>query len=369
MARLIKVGADSGEMAWNEALADPKIDDVLLLEPGFYRLDQPCELVDLTFKGLGSSPEDTVIYASFVMTESTRYGTFENVHLIQTGEPIVQLPAKVNAYLTFRHCLVEGAADLDVPAVNAEGQINLEIYSSVFRQASITLQAGSDFNLEVADSEFATLMEAAPPISLSGTGTAMINTSSITGGPVMVKEETAQVELDLNKATLPLLYLQGTCSLNAVEVAFTNDTYGLRVQDTCYANLLNCSLRGAASLAGLSLLVAQNVVMDKLTLQDRANAILAGGSICRGIALRDAALADLNRVKLAASGDADLVEMSGSATVTGKDLVFQGPGHRIAAKDQAAMEAGVLASSQHEIDLALTGEAKVTLEGVKSKLV
>lgn len=367
MARLVKVGTASGETAWNEALADPKIDDVLLLEPGFYRLDQPLDLVDLTFKGLGASPEDTVIYANFKMTASTRYGTFENVHLMQAGEPLVRLPSSSNSYLTFRHCLVEGNGRASAPAIDAAGQVNLEIYSSIFRQASVSLQAGSDFSLEIADSEFAGA--AYTPISLSGSGTASINTSRFAGGPVMVKDETAQVEMELNKVTLPLLYLQGTSSLNAVEANFTNDTYGLRVQDTCYANLLNCSLQGAVSLAGVCLLVAQNVVMDKLTLQDRANAILAGGVIRRGIALRDVSLADLNKVKLAASGEAALVEMSGSAAVTGKDLVFQGPGHRIAARDQAAMEAGVLASSQREIELALTGEAQVELEGVKSRLV
>ena len=52
MPRIVKVGAGGDEIDWKEALKTLRADDMLLLKPGFYELEQGISACDVTIRWL-----------------------------------------------------------------------------------------------------------------------------------------------------------------------------------------------------------------------------------------------------------------------------------------------------------------------------
>ena len=84
--RIVKVGAGGDEIDWKEALKTLRADDMLLLKPGFYELEQGISACDVTIKGTGASPEDTIIDGYISVSPDSRYVTLENLTINTVGE-------------------------------------------------------------------------------------------------------------------------------------------------------------------------------------------------------------------------------------------------------------------------------------------
>lgn len=76
MTRLIKVSGRGDGTDWKSALKDLQPDDVLLLAPGFYELNQGLEVNNITIKGTGNASEETVISGFFVLDRDCSFFYF-----------------------------------------------------------------------------------------------------------------------------------------------------------------------------------------------------------------------------------------------------------------------------------------------------
>ena len=112
MARLVKVSGRGDGTTWESALKDLQPDDVLLLAPGFYELDRGLEVNNVTIKGTGNTPDETVISGFFVLENNCNFFTLENIALqTKSGHNTIYVEDDADTYLTLRNTTLYGDED------------------------------------------------------------------------------------------------------------------------------------------------------------------------------------------------------------------------------------------------------------------
>lgn len=212
MPRIVKVGAGGDEIDWKEALKTLRADDMLLLKPGFYELEQGISACDVTIKGTGASPEDTIIDGYISVSPDSRYVTLENLTINTVGEKnAIFIPYNADTYLTLRNCFIKTEINENA-ALALNGKCTVELYSSRIVNGSVSFFSGSDFRLEMNDSKIDYPVTNYCGLALEGIGTAIINNSIIDSSLNTFSD--TNIELVVNNSRLRDVHLAGQTWLN-----------------------------------------------------------------------------------------------------------------------------------------------------------
>ncbi len=344
MARIVKVGGGGGEHDWHDALKDLRGDDVLMLEPGFYELPQGVTLTDVTIKGMGTVPEDTVILGYISVSEDSRYVTLENLCInTNTDHNSLFIPAEADSYLTLRNCVVKGAGT-DTAAIAANGKVTMELYSSKVVNGSLSFFADADFRLEMNDSLVDYASDKFCALALEGQGTAIINNSRVHGSVNTFNKTNA--ELDINNSQLDYLLLHGQTWMNMMGThVLSKEDSCLYVSDDCWVNIMNSQFEGGVFFDKNTHSIVQNCTINRMIAVDEAKITLTGSQILAHADFQDEVQADVNRSSFNGNFDYEyFLALSGKARLSGHDLILNANHSALAVKDDAKLNTNILAS-------------------------
>lgn len=364
MTRIIKVGAGGGEINWHEALKDLRADDVLFLEPGFYDLPQGITLTDVTVKGMGTSPEDTVILGYISVSEDSRYVTLENLCInTNTDHNSLFVPIEANSYLSLRNCVIKGVGT-DTAAVAANGKVTLEMYSTKVMNGSISMFADADFRLEMNDSIIDYSSEEYCALALEGEGTAIINNSYIHGATNTFVKTNA--ELDINNSRLDYLLLHGQTWMNMLNSqVLSKDDACLYISDDCWSNIMNSTFNGGIYLDKKTRTIMQNSTVNRMIAVDEAKVTITASQVLTHADFQDQASADATRVSFNGNQEYEyFLALSGQAHLDGHDLILNANHSGLAVEDDAQFNTNVLASDQPQLEIECTKKPNIKIFGM-----
>ena len=365
MARLVKVGASIEETNWHEALKDLRTDDVLLLEPGFYDLPQGILFSDITIKGTGTLPEDTTILGCINVANDSRFVNLENLCLNTNDEAnSLYIPPKANTYLTLRNCIIKGYGD-DTAVIACNGKVTLELYSTIILNGSVSLFADADFRLEMNDSTIENVVKDVAALALEGRGTAIINNSQINGS--IETYANSNIEINFNNSQANSLLVQGEVWLNMLnsELSFQDDTC-LYITDRTWVNIVGCNFKGCVYLDSKPHVIIQNSQIDRLIGVNEVQLTIINSLILSHTDFQDKAKCSARQTTFNGGLEYQyFLALGDYAEFEGRDLIFNSNGAHLAVKDSAKLSASVIATSDEEITVERSYEAKFKLLGMK----
>lgn len=364
MPRLIRVGGGGGEISWHDALKDLRADDVLLLEPGFYLAEQGLKLADVTLKGMGSSPEDTVIMGFLETAADSRFVNLENLTVNTTSDHnSLIMPEEANGYLSLRNCVVKGAGK-DTAALAINGQSTIELYSTRISNGSVSIYKQASFRLEMNDSYIDYASDKYCALALEGEGTAIINNSRVHGSTNTFAQ--TNIELDINSSQLDYLLLRGKVWLNLLNShILAKDDSCLYLSDDCWCNLIDSAFNGGVYLDKSSRTIMQNCQLDRLVAVGQAKITMTGCQIAAHADFQDKVQAEAIRSTF--NGGASyqyFLALSDQAQLKGQALIFNANGSDLAVKDEAVFSVSVLASDQARMEVECTKKPNVHIMGL-----
>jgi hypothetical protein len=364
MTRIIKIGAGGDELDWHEALKDLRADDVLLLEPGFYYLPQGLTLCDITLKGTGSLPEDTVINGYLQVSADSRFVNLENLCLKTPDDHnSLYVPAEADSYLSLRNCVIKGYGQ-DTAAIAANGKVTLELYSVKVFSGSVSFFKQADFRLEMNDSLIDYPSDKYCALAFEGHGTAIINNSQVKGSCNTFAN--TNMELDFNNSKLSYVLLHGQTWMNMLNSQLLSQGDScLYVSDDSWVNIVNSRFAGGLYFDKDSHTIMQNSQLDRLIAVDRAQLTLNNSQIASHADFQDQVKADATRVSFNGSPDYEyFLALAAQAQLRGHDLVLNQNGAQLAVQDQAQFKANILASDQTSIEVECNQKPNVDILGM-----
>lgn len=243
MTRLVKVSGRGDGIDWKSALKNLEPDDVLLLAPGFYELDQGLEVNNITIKGTGNTPEETVINSFFVLESNCDFFTLENVSLqTKSDHNTIYVEDDADTYLTLRNTTLYGDEN-DMAAIAVNGKCTLELFSSKILNSSISLFAQADFRLTMSDSVVDYDSKDYAAVGIQGKGTAIISNSIIRGN--LSTYPSSNSEVDLNSSSISYGLIHGQTWVNMLNSTVEkNDDSSFYVSDDSWVNIVQSEFRG-----------------------------------------------------------------------------------------------------------------------------
>lgn len=349
MARLVKVGARGGGIEWKEALKNVQADDVLLLEPGYYKLEQGMQVCDLTIKGTGSSPEDTIIEGNFSLGGDCNFFTLENLCLEtkKNYNPLF-VESVADTYLTLRNVVLEGGVD-NTAAIAINGRCTLEMFSVKVIGASVSLFASSDFRVTMNDCLIDYPSKDFSAFGIQGKGTAIISNSIIQGS--LSSYSNSNCEIDLNNSEVSICLIHGQTWMNMLNSKITGEgDASFYISDDSWVNIVNCSFAGGTFFDKQTRTIMQNSSLDRLIACNEAKLTINNSCIQSHADFQDQAECDATRVEFL-SGDKFkyFIALNGSAKLRGRDLVMEPKRTALLVKDQAQVTLSVLSDKEHEM--------------------
>lgn len=364
MARLIKIGGGGGEISWHEALKDLRADDVYLLEPGFYELPQGLTLADVTLKGMGSVPEETVILGYIRLASDSRFVNLENLCLnTNSDDNALFMPAEANGYLSLRNCTIKGPGT-DTAAIAINGQATVELYSSKVTNGSLSIYANASYRLELNDSEIDYVSKKYCALALEGKGTAIINNSRIHGSTNTFAR--TNLELDINNSQLDYLVLHGEVWLNLLNSRLLSPQEAcLFVSDSCWCNIVATTFRGGLYLEKKSRSILQNSQLDQLVVAGQAQVTLTNCQILAHADFQEHAVADAIRTTFCGNRRYQyFLALTGQARLTGQALILNTKRCHVVMRDQAVFKTSVLASDRPQLEIEVSQKPQVQIMGL-----
>lgn len=349
MTKLVKVGARGGGVEWKDALKDIQADDVLLLEPGFYKLEQGIQICDLTIKGTGSSPEDTVIEGNFSLGGDCSFFTLENLCLeTKNNYNPIFVEDVADTYLTLRNVVLDGGVD-NTAAIAVNGRCTLELFSVKVLGASISLFASSDFRMTMNDCLVDYDTEKYSAIGIQGKGTAIISNSIIKGSLSTYNNSNCEVDLNNSEVTIALIHGQTWMNMLNSKIISENDS-SFYVSDDSWVNIVNCSFAGGIFLDKQTRTIMQNSNLDRLMACNEAKITINNSAIASHADFQDKANCDATRVVF--SGGINFkyfIALNGSAKMCGHDLIMNANSSSLAVQDNAEVILNVLSDKNHRM--------------------
>lgn len=349
MTKLVKVGARGGGVEWKDALKNVQTDDVLLLEPGFYKLEQGMEVCDLTIKGTGSSPEDTIIEGNFSLGGDCNFFTLENLCLeTKTNNNPLFVENSADTYLTLRNVVLEGGID-NTAAIAVNGRCTLELFSVKVLGSSISLFASSDFRMTMNDCLVDYASEKYSAIGIQGKGTAIISNSIIKGSLSTYSNSNCEVDLNNSEVTVALIHGQTWMNMLNSKITSGNDA-SFYISDDSWVNVVNCSFTGGVFLDKKTRTIMQNSNLDRLIVCNEAKLTINNSSIGDYADFQDQADCDATRVAFATeTAFGYFASLSGSAKMRGRDLIMSTDNLALAVKDDAKVILTILSDKNHKM--------------------
>ncbi|QNQ80902.1 hypothetical protein [Lactobacillus sp. PV034] len=368
MTRLVKVGSAGDEVEWKEALKNIQPDDVLLLEPGYYQIEPGFNVVDLTIKGTGSSPEDTVIEGYFVLGEDCSFFTLENIALnTKTKNNAIFVEYAANTYLTMRNAVIHGGND-DTAGIAINGKCTLELFSTKIVGASLSLFESADFRITMNDSLIDYPSDKYAAIGIQGKGTAIISSSKINGSVSTYPGSNS--ELDINNSQIDKLLVHGSTWMNMINSSIlARDDTALYLSDESWANIIRCTFAGGVFVDKKVKLIMQNCRMDRLIVCDQAQITLNNCTILSHADFQDQVKADATRTAFSGGNHFEyFLALNKNAILKGKDLILNPNGSLMAVHDNSRIKLKVLSASQESIDIEGLSESNIDIIGLKWKI-
>ncbi|CCI82120.1 hypothetical protein [Lactobacillus hominis] len=365
MTRLVKVGSRGHEIEWKQALKTLKADDVLLLEPGYYQLPQGLDVTDLTIKGTGASPEDTVIESFFTLGPDCNFFTVENA--------CIQAKAKNNAifveedadtYLTLRNVVLRGNED-DTAGIAVNGRCTLELFSTKVLNASVSMFKKSNFRITMNDSLIDYPSEKYSAIGVQGKGTAIISHSQINGS--ISTYPGSNSELDLNNSIVKTALIHGSTWMNMLNSQIlSEDDAGFYISDESWVNIVNCQFAGGIFIDKNTRTIMQNSQLDRIICCDKSKLTLINDAVISHADFQDNSVCDASRTAFSGSNEFEFfLALNKNATLSGKDLVFNPNETVMAVQDDSQVKISVLSSSSDDLDIECNNIANVDISGIK----
>ena len=365
MARIIKVGAGGDELDWHRALKDLRADDVIMLEPGFYELPQGLTLTDITFKGMGSSPEDTTILGYIGISENSRFVNLENLCINTiTDNNSLMIPHNADSYLSLRNCIIKGT-NTDTAAIAVNGKATLELYSTKVLNGSISMYAASDFRLEMNDSYVDYPSDEFCALALEGKGTAIINNSRVRGATNTFED--TNMELDINNSQLDYMLLRGQTWLNMLNTSLSSfEDACLYIGDSCWSNIVGSSFNGGVYLDSETRTIIQNCKINRLMVVDKSKLTMTNTEVVAHADFQDNTVADVTRGSFNGNMDYEyFLALDGHAKLSGHNLVLNSNDSQLAIKEDAKINANVLLSDQTSLEIECDNPNNVKIMGVQ----
>ncbi|MFQ3625838.1 hypothetical protein U2F58_09925 [Lactobacillus johnsonii] len=365
MARLVKVSGRGDGTTWKSALKDLQPDDVLLLAPGFYELDRGLEVNNITIKGTGSTPEETVINGFFVLESNCNFFTLENIALqTKSGHNTIYVDDAADTYLTLRNTTLYGDED-DMAAIAVNGKCTLELFSSKILNSSVSLFAQADFRLTMTDSLIDYDSENYAALGIQGKGTAIISNSIIHGN--LSTYPNSNAEVDLNNTTISYGLIHGQTWVNMLNSTVEkNDDSSFYISDDSWVNILQSKFKGGIFLDKNTRTLIQNSKIDRLIACDNAKVTLNNSTIISHADFQDKVTADATRVAFSGRDDFEyFLALSGQATLGGRDLIINPNGSRLAVQDDAKIKLNIVSSSAQDLEVECNSRPNINILGMR----
>lgn len=365
MTRLVKVGVRGHAVNWKQALKELQADDVLLLAPGYYQLPQGLDVTDLTIKGTGASPEDTVIESFFTLGGDCNFFTVENA--------CIQAKAKNNAifvedsadtYLTLRNVVVRGNTD-DTAAIAVNGRCTLELFSTKVINASVSMFKKSNFRITMNDSLIDYPSEKYSALGIQGKGTAIISHSNINGSISTYPDSNS--ELDLNNSIVKMALIHGSTWMNMLNSRIlSSDDAGFYISDDSWVNVVNSTFDGGIFVDKKTRTIMQNSKLDRIMCCDESKLTMINCAVVSHADFQDNSICDASRSAFSGSKEFEFfLALNKNANLTGRDLVLNPNGTVMALQDDAKIKISVLSVSDHDLDIECNKPDNVDISGIK----
>lgn len=361
MARVLQISKDH---PWPEILGELIPDDVLLLAPGYYELPKRgFSAVNVTIKGLGTTPEDTTLVGFCQLEADCSFFTMENLCLeTKTKNNAIYISQDANTYLTLRRVVVKAGVD-DTAAIAASGQCTLEIYDSRILGGSLSLFPGADYRVTLANTEVRYDSDQYAAVGIQGHGTVVLINARVIG--MVATYAQSDCELDINDSRVLRMILRGKTWLNLLQSTVTaRDDNCFYATENSWLNIVASRLQGTFYLGGKTRTLVQNTEIERLLCGEEALATLSSSQISAVCELHDSTSCRLNRVKLVGKPEFEyFLLLADHAKLTGKDLVLDDGGRPLGVHDEAQLDADVL-TSQSELEVETSPLAQFNLRGV-----
>ncbi|MBP2058420.1 hypothetical protein J2Z60_001599 [Lactobacillus colini] len=349
MTKLVKVGARGDGIEWKYALKNVQADDVLLLEPGYYKLEQGMQVCDLTIKGTGSSPEDTIIDGNFILGGDCNFFTMENLCLeTKSNYNPLFVENSADTYLTLRNVVLDGGVD-NTAAIAVNGQCTLELFSVKVLGASISLFASANFRMTMNDCLVDYNSEKYSAIGIQGKGTAIISNSIIKGSLSTYSNSNCEVDLNNSEVTIGLIH--GQTWMNMLNSKITSDSdSSFYISEDSWVNIVNCSFAGGVFIDKETRTIMQNSSLDRLIVCDDAKLTINNSTVNSHADFQDRASCDATRVTFSSGVNFKyFIALNGSASMRGRDLVINADNSTIAVQDDAKVILNILSDSKQDV--------------------
>ncbi len=365
MTRLVKVSGRGDGTDWKSALKDLQPDDVLLLAPGFYELNQGLEVNNITIKGTGNAPEETVISGFFVLDRDCSFFTLENICLqTKSDHNTIYVEDNADTYLTLRNTNLYGDEN-DMAAIAVNGKCTLELFSSKILNSSVSLFAQADFRLTMTDSLIDYDSKDYAALGIQGKGTAIISNSAIHGNLSTYPDSNAEV--DLNNTSISYGLIHGQTWVNMLNSTIEkNDDSSFYISDDSWVNILQSEFKGGVFIDKNTKTLIQNSKIDRLIACDNAKVTLNNSSIVSHADFQDKASADATRVAFSGRDDFEyFLALNGQASLGGRDLILNPNGSTLAVQDDAKIKLNIVSSSSKDLEVECNSRPNVNILGMR----
>ncbi len=365
MTRLVKVSGRGDGIDWKSALKNLEPDDVLLLAPRFYELDQGLEVNNITIKGTGNTPEETVINGFFVLESNCDFFTLENVSLqTKSDHNTIYVEDDADTYLTLRNTTLYGDEN-DMAAIAVNGKCTLELFSSKILNSSISLFAQADFSLTMSDSVVDYDSKDYAAVGIQGKGTAIISNSIIRGN--LSTYPSSNSEVDLNSSSISYGLIHGQTWVNMLNSTVEkNDDSSFYVSDDSWVNIVQSEFRGGIFLDKNTRTLIQNSKIDRLIACDNAKVTLNNSTILSHTDFQDNASGDATRVAFSGRDEFEyFLALNGHASLSGRDLIINPNGSTLAVQDDAKIKLNIVSSSDKDLEVECNSRPNVNILGMR----
>ena len=369
MARLIKVGTGGDEIEWKDALKSVRADDVLLLEPGYYEVQPGLEVSDLTIKGTGSSPEDTIIEGYFTLGEDCSFFTLENLCInTKSKNNSIFVQTTADTYLTLRNTVIYGNHD-NLAGIAVNGKCTMELFSVKIIGASLSLFENSNFHVTMNDSLIDYPSEKFAAIGVQGKGTIIISNSKISGS--ISTYPNSNSELDINNSTTNKLLVHGSTWMNLLNshILDQGDT-AMYLSDDSWSSIIRCNFEGGVFIDKKTKTIMQNCRINRIIVCDQAKITLSNCNIINHADFQDNVKADVTRTVFSGNNNFQyFLALNKQAQLKGKDLILNPNGSVMAVQDDAEIKMKVLSSSQKSLNVEGQHRSKINIIGLDWELI
>lgn len=365
MTRLVNVGARGNCVDWKQALKDLRQDDVLLLQPGYYELPQGLDASNITIKGTGASPEDTVIEGYFEVYESCRFFTMENLCVNNVkGTNTIYVGDKTDTYLTLRNVVLRGTTN-DTAAIAVNGRCTVELFSVKIENASLSLFDTADFKLIMTDSIIDYPAEGYAALGIQGKGTAIVSHTRIIGA--LCTYPGSDAEVDLNNSQVDKALIHGSTWMNMLNSQIVGeDEATFYVSNESWVNIVRSQFKGGVLVDKNTKALIQNSGMDRLMACDNAQLTLNNVAINSHTELQDKTSCEATRTAFSGSPEFEyFLALSKEAKLTGRDILINPNDSTVIVKDDAKLKLNVLTTTSKDLNVSCDNPDNVDIMGMR----